>query len=168
MPLKMQFLAIVVTSVILCGCGSEYPTVSGTVTIDGKPVSKIEVVFAPKSTENSAVVGPVSSAVTDSSGHFSLKTRTGSRGAVVGKHTVGFWWCDIHDDSLPALQAARREASQNAPDEATEITRRIESIKQKLKDRPHLPKNLQTEFELTAAGTTEANFELTDFGNEQP
>ena len=166
MHLKMQFLTIALMTIGLTGCGSKYPTVSGTVTVNGKPVPKIQVVFAPQSNQESSIVGPVSTAITDANGRFSLKTRTGARGAVVGKHAVGFRWCDIHGDSLTSLKSAWREAQKNAPEEAKVIAERIESIKLKLKDRPQLPKQLQTEFELTAAGTTEANFELTDLKRE--
>ena len=168
MHLKTKFLAIVLITIALSGCGSKYPSVSGTVTVDGKPISKIEVVFAPKPKADSAIAGPVSSAITDSSGRFTLKTRDGAEGAVVGKHAVGFRWCDIHGDSLQALQIAWQQTRSEAPEEAAEIAKKIESIKQKLKDRPQLPERMETEFELTSAGTTEANFELTDLGQEQP
>ncbi len=79
---SVVFLLGMVATVL--GCGEKGPRlapVSGTVTLDGKPLAKVIVTFVP-------VEGGVSSSgVTDESGSYSLACSLGP-GAVVGKHRV--------------------------------------------------------------------------------
>jgi len=73
----------------LGGCSSDkLAPVSGTVTMDGKPLANANVNFQPIGSDKE--VGPGSYGKTDANGHYSLrliatKERTG---AVVGKHKV--------------------------------------------------------------------------------
>ena len=94
--------SVILSFACLCmGCGSsEYPTVSGKVTYDGQPLANIEVVFSPLS-DSVDTIAPYSTAVTDEAGVFSLKTRDGQLGAVVGQHRVGFAWSDIKSYTVP-------------------------------------------------------------------
>jgi len=154
------FLSVVCSACIGCG-GSNYPTVSGKVTFDGKPVPKIRVVFSPSPTDESAISGPYSSAVTDENGDFSLKTRNGETGAVVGSHKVGFEWSDIRLDVLPLLKQSIKEF----PDRKAELQSELDSIQQKLESRPKLTSGLQAVFAVTDEGSREANFELTELEN---
>ncbi|MCR9294999.1 MAG: DUF4198 domain-containing protein [bacterium] len=74
----------------LLGCSSGAPTakVEGTVTLDGKPLSDIRVLFQPENTD-AKVAGVGSFGLTDSEGKFTLKlSDSESLGAVVGPHTV--------------------------------------------------------------------------------
>jgi hypothetical protein len=61
--------------------------VSGIVTLDGQPVSGVRVTFQPsgRDVENP---GPGSSAFSDASGRYELKTVRDEPGAVPGQHTV--------------------------------------------------------------------------------
>ncbi len=73
--------------VVLTGCpgGTDYPdlgTVSGTVTIDGKPTENIVVQFVP------VAGGRTSVGVTDSRGYYELEYAADAKGAAVGKHQV--------------------------------------------------------------------------------
>jgi hypothetical protein len=66
------------------GCGSSGPpmgTVSGVVTLDGKPMPKMMVVFVPKEG------GQTSTATTNSDGKYELLGAS-SKGALIGLHTV--------------------------------------------------------------------------------
>ena len=68
------------------GCGSsggrpELGTVSGTVTMEGKPLVGVVVSFSPES-------GRTSSGVTDADGKYELVYAHGAKGAQVGKHSV--------------------------------------------------------------------------------
>lgn len=77
---------LVLTSVSLgCGGGSDVDlrAVSGTVTWDGgDPVADADITFMPESG------GTSSTARTDSSGNFTMRTGTGATGALVAKHKV--------------------------------------------------------------------------------
>ena len=76
---------------ILVGCSSGVKTaqVSGTVTLDGKPLANAHVVFQPVATGAKVNVGAGSYGITDSSGSFTLRlVTTDQPGAVVGTHRV--------------------------------------------------------------------------------
>lgn len=64
-----------------CGSGVTLLPVSGTVTLDDKPVAGAAVLFQP------AAGGPASSAVTDAEGRYTLETAS-RQGAVPGEHKV--------------------------------------------------------------------------------
>ena len=64
-----------------CNRGPQFGEVSGTVTLNGKPLSDLEVVFLPDPKDTS---GPTSTAYTNEKGHYQLVTNKGQRGAVVG------------------------------------------------------------------------------------
>ncbi|QDT54369.1 Bacterial Ig-like domain (group 1) [Caulifigura coniformis] len=71
---------------LLAGCGSaetgpELVEVTGTVTMDGKPLENALVYFVPES-------GGMSSGMTDASGKFTLMYRGKTEGAVPGMSTV--------------------------------------------------------------------------------
>jgi hypothetical protein len=71
----------------LAGCGGSRSSVSGTVTLDGKPLSGASVTFAPVDTGEEA--GVSSYGKTDDQGQFTLKTvDNDTPGAVPGKHWV--------------------------------------------------------------------------------
>jgi hypothetical protein len=69
-----------------CGRGPQWAAVEGTVTVDGQPVSNIEVVFVPDPARGSN--GPRAAALTDEQGHYRLHGDKGEEGAVVGQHRV--------------------------------------------------------------------------------
>jgi hypothetical protein len=76
----------------LQGCGGRsYAPVSGTVTLDGKPVPNAVVTFVPLPEPGSHDAGDSASGKTNEKGEYTLKTYTpkGWRdGAQVGKHKV--------------------------------------------------------------------------------
>ena len=83
----MRFLTgttVVLTAFFVLGCsgGPAINEVEGVVTSNGKPLEKIQVNFYPN------IDGPSSSALTDSSGKFVLKTTDSRSGAVVASHKV--------------------------------------------------------------------------------
>src|SRR6185369_10317424 len=71
----------------LAGCGSgQFAPVSGTVTLDGKPLANAAVNFQPVESKDS---GLASAGKTDASGRYSLRVvMNNASGAVVGKHRV--------------------------------------------------------------------------------
>jgi hypothetical protein len=76
-------------AVVGCGTASDLPplgSVSGKLTVDGKPAANMSVEFHPDNTAGTK--GPMSFGITDGEGKFKLYTGGGQEGAVVGKHVV--------------------------------------------------------------------------------
>lgn len=75
----------------VCGCGSDGKTasVSGVVTLNGKPTAGIAVTFQPIAPVGKNIAGPSASGVTGSDGRYTLKIVGEERkGATVGKNQV--------------------------------------------------------------------------------
>ena len=71
-----------------CGSGADRPPlgyVSGTVTMDGEPVSTITVVMKPD-------VGRPAIGVTDAKGKYDIEYTLGEKGTKLGPTTVGLEW----------------------------------------------------------------------------
>jgi hypothetical protein len=87
--LSFVFVFLLIT---LQGCGGRsYAPVSGTVTLDGKPVAKAVVTFIPLPDPGSKEAGDSASGKTNEKGEYTLQTYTprGMKdGAQVGKHKV--------------------------------------------------------------------------------
>jgi hypothetical protein len=72
---------------LLTGCGREFAEVTGTVTLDGKPLDHVEVQFLPDPDKGNA--GPTACAYTDDQGRYQLRCDRANRdGTVVGPHRV--------------------------------------------------------------------------------
>jgi hypothetical protein len=74
--------------VLLLGCGGGGPQVApvtGTVTLDGRPLPNAEVMFVPEGG------GRASTARTVDGGQYELLFKRGQNGALVGPHTVRIW-----------------------------------------------------------------------------
>jgi hypothetical protein len=121
---------------LLAGCGSGIAPVSGRITLNGTPLAKASVTFAPIAPKGEKEPGPSSAAITDADGRYSLRL-VGQRGsgAMIGKHKV-----------MVALQEEVNTADDNPV---------------KLKQLP-LKYNGQTtlEFDVPAGGTSKADFDL--------
>lgn len=82
-----RFVVLAVFSMLIAGCGTSGPgvpplvKVSGTVTMDGKPLADAMVNFTPDN-------GRPSVGKTDAMGKYSLMYNDTVEGAVVGKHKV--------------------------------------------------------------------------------
>jgi hypothetical protein len=84
----IHFVALASTLVVLvAGCSNSrkgrVTAVEGTVKLDGQPLVKVYVRFLP---ENANLPG--STATTDETGHYVLRTADDRTGAIVGKHRV--------------------------------------------------------------------------------
>jgi hypothetical protein len=84
---------LLVLALWAAGCKGEYDTapVSGQVTLNGKPVAKVAVMFQPVAPPGNINPGPGSYGITDEDGRYSL-TVIGkeTKGGVIGKHKVRF------------------------------------------------------------------------------
>ena len=87
--MKRTFVSIVVLVAValVSGCGGGPASVSGVVTLDGKPVEGATVTFNPASGDGGGLGG--SYGKTDAEGRYTLRTVAADKpGAAVGKHKV--------------------------------------------------------------------------------
>jgi len=93
-----QWAGVCVCAMLLvAGCGPSRPKVAkvtGTVTMNGKPVEGATVAFFPQNEVTPGVGGGrMASGVTDAQGKFKLMTFEPGDGAVLGKHKVTVTLC---------------------------------------------------------------------------
>ncbi len=142
MKTKLQPCFVVIAALVIAGCsGGEFPVapVSGTVTLNGEPLTDAYITFEPRSTRDDGIAGPGSYGKTDSEGKYSLKTYEKQEGAVVGTHRV----------SIKTLLA-----EETADGESKIIRNEI------LPNKYHRRSELK--FEVSKGGSDSANFELTN------
>jgi hypothetical protein len=150
-PRRLLILAILAG--LSAGCRrEEYQTalVSGRVTLDGQPVARVAVMFQPVAPPGNINPGPGSYGITDAQGRYTLRLMgKETPGAVVGKHKVR-----IENYTEPDLPSA---TAGGLPDD-----------RPKRSKPPGLPIPLKynaitplLEYDVPAAGTDSANFELT-------
>lgn len=126
--------AVVLLAVGVVGCGGGgRASVSGTVTLDGKPAEGATVTFTPQSKDGGGV--GASYGKVDASGRYTLQTVVGDhRGAAVGRHKVTI---------------SLSKANPQNPEGAAK-----EQIPAKYNDRSELT------FEVPSGGTDKADFDL--------
>lgn len=127
---------------VAAGCaGSNVAPVSGTVTLNGKPLAHATVVFQPLGDDKNP--GPGSTGTTDANGRYSLSgMTTGAAGALVGKHRV----------SITAYEGDV-EGESSAPNATNKVIR---------KALVPAEYNVQTRltFDVPRGGSTSADFDL--------
>ncbi len=89
---RLRLLAIgLVAACSAAGCsGGSYASVSGVITLNGKPHRSAFVSFEPIGTPDNPTPGRGSTGRTDENGRFTLRTFDGHAGAVPGKHKIRF------------------------------------------------------------------------------
>src|SRR5262245_13072161 len=136
---------LALAALVALGAGCSKPPydvalVSGQVTLDGKPVANVAVMFQPVATQGNNNPGPGSTGVTDADGRYTLKLiGKETNGAVVGKHKVR-----ITNFSPPTDDDEKKPR----PKPAVPIPARYNDLK-------------GMDFEVTASGTDAADFKLT-------
>src|SRR5437660_644671 len=76
-------------AVLAMGCGSKrFVPASGQATLHGKPLPHATLMFQPVGKPSSIGAGEGSAAKTNEKGEFTLKSSTGTNGAMVGTHHV--------------------------------------------------------------------------------
>jgi hypothetical protein len=100
--------------VLVLGCGdAKVATVSGTVTLDAKPLPNALVSFQPTG-EGALNPGPGSTGRTDGQGEYSLQLIGGGRGAVVGRHKVQVS-CPVDDGKTNPDEDRRTKRQDRVP-----------------------------------------------------
>jgi hypothetical protein len=122
-----------------CGGGANLAPVSGQVKLNGRPLPEAHLTFQPTGS-GSVNVGVGSYGNTDAEGRYELKTIKGSRGAVVGTHTVSI------------RTHAHRELPSSVDKDAP--GRPKEKIPERYND------NTELTFEVPEDGTDSADFDL--------
>lgn len=130
---------------VFAGCAREpynVASVSGRVTVNGKPYAKLGVMFQPVAPDKSNAPGPGSTGITDADGRYTLKlVGKETSGAVVGKHRVA-----IANYSEPGDPNDDNPQKQAKP--AIQIPAKYSFMEGKLT------------FDVPASGTNKADFEL--------
>jgi len=146
---------------LITGCGpssGNIAPVSGRLTLDGKPMPGVEVVFSPKIKEGNSNPGPYSFGTTDADGNFELKTRYGDKGAVVGWHIVTMQYSDIEAGVMEALRAELAEIKGSGEGDPAEVQARIDEVTKKLKGRAIIPADAEGDFEVIQGKDNVADF----------
>jgi len=135
------------------GCGqSRYVPVSGTVTYNGAPLAKVQVLFQPLASTGLDSGGVGSFALTNEQGEFTLEaaTPTPTRGAAVGKHQVRI--------AFPpsALGLAPADADSDAANPSGKG--QPKQLKQPIPEKYNTQTTLT--FDVPAGGTNAAHFKL--------
>jgi len=154
--------------IAMTGCGGgDFAPVSGTVTYDGKPVSKLRVSFSPQPIGENYAVGPYSKGVTDDSGQFTLVTRYEDTGAFIGKHKLSFEYSDISETAMADMRSTLNDAKDAGDKEGFAKTKKkLAEIKKKLKGRPVL-ENFQVFVDVPSSGLEDYKLELKDYENAE-
>jgi hypothetical protein len=137
------FLGLVL--VLTFGCSSksyQLTQVSGKVTLDGKPLPKASVTFAPMASQENQAPGPTSHGETDADGRFTLNVDPKTRAAVVGR-------CRVY---ITALQA-------NFPADDRDAGGPVKRVKDPVPEKYN--KKTELIYDVPAGGTNQANFDLT-------
>jgi hypothetical protein len=135
-------LSLLLAALAAVGCGKEayqLAPVSGQVKLNGKPLPKAWVHFAPKASKQEIAPGPTSHGQTDREGRFTLGVDPQHPGAVVGVNRV--------------FISTLEEGTRDAPDAGGMKT---------FRDRVPSRYNQETKlvYEVPPAGTREADFDL--------
>jgi hypothetical protein len=139
MPRFLLCLVIgaLLAGVVGCSSNAKVVPVSGTVTLDGKPLPNAHVAFQPVAEGASRNAGSGSFGATDAAGHYTLNLAdSGEPGVAVGKHRVEISLKAASDDRDPKL----RPPSKTLPERYNRRT--------------------ELEFDVPAGGTDQANFDL--------
>jgi hypothetical protein len=129
--------------VSLFGCKPyQVAQVAGKVTLDGKPLAKASITFAPMASKGNPAPGPTATGLTDADGRYQLIFDKNTPGAVVGK-------CRVYITSVVG------DGTVEERDGGPPVKR--------VKDRVPAKYNLNTEltYDVPAGGSDRANFELT-------
>lgn len=165
----IQFCLLFVAVAMTAGCsGGGLGRVSGTVTLDGKPLADVEVLFAPEVVDGNGSPGVYSFCVTDSEGKFELKTRYQKQGAVVGPHLVTIQYPDEGDieetrdelmDALQDAKDAKAEGESYEESDAAEIKARLAKLQARVAKRPKIP-TFDNHITVPSGGIVPCDFKL--------
>ena len=117
---------VLLACVVAAGCGHKpdlppMEKVSGTVTLDGKPLGRGTVQFVPDLSQGTE--GPPGVGLIDEEGHYEIIT-AGVKGAVVGHHKIGVKAEGEYDDTVISMGPSLIPRHYNNPD-ASRLTAEV-------------------------------------------
>ena len=145
---RLPVLLVLIFGIAVLGCdqtNSKYPLapVTGKITLDGSPLTGAMIVFFPLPTEATIVVGPFSSGVTDLEGNFTLTTRYGDPGAVIGEHEIHIHYEDVDpyelSDAERAIMSSLENTHEEFPNELQASSAIVEGLSKRLAGRRPIP-----------------------------
>ena len=152
-----------IAALLIVGCGpprGNIAPVTGKLTLDGKPMPGVEIIFSPKIVEGNSNPGPYSFGTTDEEGNFELETRYGDKGAAVGWHIVTMQYSDIEAGVMEELRGELADIKSLGEEGAAEVQAQIDEVLKKLKGRAVIPADAEGEFEVITGKNNEAIFEF--------
>jgi len=160
---SFAFASFAIFSLAISGCGgNNFEPVSGTITYEGKPVSKLRVCFSPEPVGDNFSPGPYSQGITDEGGNFTLVTRHKDPGALIGSHKLTFQYTDISETAMGDLRQNMEEAKELGDKaEFAETKKKIAKMQAKLKGRPVL-RGCETIIDVPAGGIENLKMELSE------
>jgi len=137
-----SLLGLTFLLILGCGTSTKLAPVSGTVTMNSKPLAGASVNFEPQSGDKKSLEAPLNSTgKTNEKGEYSLETIKGQPGAVVGKHKVYISLYKVQpgdgDQRMPRGGWPQKDLVPLRYNEKSELT-----------------------FEVPSGGTDKANFDL--------
>jgi hypothetical protein len=93
--------------------------VKGTVTVDGKAMGKLGVVFMPEKGKG----GKVATGETDSEGHFTLMTNIPGDGAPVGTYSVSITPVEENNPPMPGMEGYKKPGPPPFARKYTDVTK---------------------------------------------
>ncbi len=158
MFMTLRYISIVCLLAAVSGCGGDdlgLVSVSGTVRMDGEPLSQAKVIFTPvQPAGDSPYTGAQSAGITDEQGHFRLATLDHGRGAIVGTHSVSISKSSAADADVESSLVEGEDASSDSDivDEREIAVGLVPAT---------YNRNTTLTFTVPPEGTDQANFDLT-------
>jgi hypothetical protein len=137
-------LVLLLAAAAGCNPGPQIAPVSGTITMDGKPLPNVDISFQPIGSESNPNPGRGSAAKTDAEGRYTLKIDGTINGAVVGKHRI------VISSSQTTAVDPETGSADGAPVEREMVP-------------PEYNYRSTLTFEVPAGGTDKADFQLDSF-----
>jgi hypothetical protein len=134
-------VGLFVVAALGCDSGPRLASVSGKVTLDGKPLPKATVTFVPIGKVNEAS-GKTAGGVTDAEGHYELTYSDGRPGCVVAK-------CRIHITTATVENPDDRDGAQFLKKVRDKVPAKYSSVKTELV-REVKPAGGEENFDLTS------------------
>jgi len=166
---RWLLLAGILSAVTATGCGPEYHIVpvSGVITRGGEPVKDLLVTFQPMGGTISEPVGPASYGHTDEQGRYTLKIiHDHQDGAIVGTHRVILRHRNRMAQSREELDKLYEEGASDKEIQAAALEYELANQRAQANVArmslmvPRRFRDGSITFQVQAAGSTEANFDL--------